>query len=431
MEITPPVGIPLEGYYSRRESDGILDPLFASAVAFSDGSSLAVLLSVDVIGIGSEFAWKLRTGIARQIGTVPEAVFLCCTHTHTGPVITGCTPLDGSELVAPYQAFLMKKLAEAAQCAVADLSGGEGYIAQNTVSGVSFVRCFWMKDGTLLTNPGYQNPDIDRPAFEADETVQLVLFKRPGKEEIAIVNFQVHPDVVGGCKISADYPKFLRDTFEETIPNSRCIFINGAQGDTNHIDVSLGENELRTGYERCKFMGRAIARAALQVYPAAVSVSTGELRFIHRDVEFALNHGTQEEIEKYGEMYRVFCAGELTPERRAGFGFEPYALYRIFRIMSIRGLGSTKALPLTALSIGDIALSCIPGEPFGDIGRGIRERSPFAMTLVSCCANGYDEYFPMELAYQGGYEAAAARYQKGVGEKMMEECLTLLDELKQ
>ena len=88
VDITPPLGVSVQGYYEERLAGGILDPLYATAVAFDDGQRRAVLLSLDVIGIHQYLAEELRTMIGEAVGTVKEAVFLCCTHTHLAPGIT-------------------------------------------------------------------------------------------------------------------------------------------------------------------------------------------------------------------------------------------------------------------------------------------------------------------------------------------------------
>ena len=36
LDITPPFGIFMQGYYSERRASGIRDPLYVNAVAFSD-----------------------------------------------------------------------------------------------------------------------------------------------------------------------------------------------------------------------------------------------------------------------------------------------------------------------------------------------------------------------------------------------------------
>ena len=37
IDITPPLGANLNGYYRERYSDHVIEPLYATALAFSDG----------------------------------------------------------------------------------------------------------------------------------------------------------------------------------------------------------------------------------------------------------------------------------------------------------------------------------------------------------------------------------------------------------
>ena len=112
-----------------------------------------------------------------------------------------------------------------------------------------------MKDGSVRTNPGCLNPDVEGPLSDADNTVRLVKFEREFKNDIALVNFSTHPDVIGGNKYSADWPGFVRNFVEKDIDGVSCIVVNGAQGDVNHIDVtkeSLGKNTSRETFAfRC------------------------------------------------------------------------------------------------------------------------------------------------------------------------------------
>ena len=91
------------------------------------------------------------------------------------------------------------------------------------------------------------------------------------------------------------------------------------------------------------------------------------------------------------------------------------------RILRLRNGPEGFDLPLTAISVGPAVLVGIPGEPFTGIGRGIKEGSPFDITLPCCCANGYEGYFPMQDAYdEGGYEARSSNFAAGVAEKLIQ-----------
>jgi len=83
------------------------------------------------------------------------------------------------------------------------------------------------------------------------------------------------------------------------------------------------------------------------------------------------------------------------------------------------------------IQFGDVAFVGLPGEPFTDIGRGIKTRSPFTLTIPCCCTNGYEDYFPMQSAYdEGGYEARSSWFKPGVAETLIDTGVAVLESLK-
>ena len=65
VDITPPLGTPIVGYFEERHAKGVLDNLEANAVAFSDGNGTAVVIAADLLGIeGVAFNASLRRRIA-------------------------------------------------------------------------------------------------------------------------------------------------------------------------------------------------------------------------------------------------------------------------------------------------------------------------------------------------------------------------------
>ena len=100
------------------------------------------------------------------------------------------------------------------------------------------------------------------------------------------------------------------------------------------------------------------------------------------------------------------------------------------RIVNMMEKPDEKTLPLTALSVGDVVFAAFPGEPFTDVGRGIKENSKFTLTIPMCCANGYEGYYPMQRAFdEGGYEALTARYVAGTAEKLIEASTEIVNSL--
>ncbi|NLM78696.1 MAG: hypothetical protein GX173_11530, partial [Ruminococcaceae bacterium] len=299
---------------------------------------------------------------------------------------------------------------------------------RNTARQIAFVRRFLMKDGSFRTNPGRRNPQIDRPVGDPDETVQLLRITREEADEILLVNFQVHPDVIGGNLFSADYPGFVRKTLEDALDDVRCVYFNGAQGDTNHINVNAPEWDANGGYEHAKHMGRSIAGAVLQTYGKTQAIDAGKIRFAASCLQVPANKDPEKtaEAERIVQLHEAGRDKEL-PETGMGITTLVAEAYRIKRLNAGPDL---IPLPLVAVSCGDFAITGAPGEPFTAVGRTVKNNSPFAATFYCCCANGYEGYFPTREAYaEGGYEAKSARYKAGVAEQLMEAGTSLLRQL--
>jgi len=427
LEITPPLGTYLQGYYSERKAEGILDPLLVSAVAFSDGIKTAVAISLDLIGIDQETCDECRKIIAQRNNIPYEAMIIACTHTHLGPVV-----YDNLYQKDPvYNEILFRRISDAVTLALADLQPATVSIGRNTVKNISFIRRYLMKDGTIRTNPGRRNPEIDHPVGLPDESVQLVKISRKDAPEILIVNFQVHPDVISGSLMSADYPKFIRDTLERALDNVRCIYFNGAQGDTNHIQVNAPEWDVNGGYEHAKHMGRSIAGAVLQIYGKTEIIPGERVGFRQMNIQVPSSRVPADMVSKAEQIIALHEAGRDCELPESGMGIVTMVA-EAYRMKELENGPDFFELYLSAVCFGDVAITGAPGEPFTEIGRSVKASSPFAMTLYCCCANGCEAYYPTYDAFaEGGYEARSSKFKAGVAEHIIEGGKALLGELKQ
>lgn len=428
IDITPPLGVRLAGYFIERISDGILDPLMATAIAVSDGEKSAVVISIDLIGIPQTMCDTMRKRIGEKTGLPSEAVFLCCTHTHLGPEFRG-DPSGFTEDERRSMADLESKLVGVAQMALDDMRPATMYIAQTELKDISFIRRYRMKDGTVKTNPGWQNPDILHPLGASDDRVALTLFKRENAPEIAVVNFQTHADTISGNKISADFPGFVRKDFEKIIDNSLCMYINGTEGDTNHIDVRL-TREINNCYGWSRHMGRAIACAAASVYGVAKECPGVPVAYGQKNTFVEYNKGTEEELawaEPIAKLHQEGRDEEIWPVDDM---YRVTLMARANRIVNMSKMEDRKELHLTALAVGKWALAAFPGEPFTWVGLETKAKSPFDMTYTACTANGTEGYYPTVDAYdEGGYEAETAKYRRGTAEQLVQTELELLFQL--
>ena len=192
VDITPPLGTPLVGYFEERRAKGVLDNLEANALAVSDGERTAVLIAADLLGIeGVAFNAALRGRIAASAHVPADAVHVHCTHTHTGPgagkADAGRTDIfEGTDF---YNEFLSSRLVDVARFALADISPASMLTGRAEAKRISFLRRYRMKDGTIRTNPGVNNPDIAEPVGFLDDTVRVVRFRRERSDDVAVLNF--------------------------------------------------------------------------------------------------------------------------------------------------------------------------------------------------------------------------------------------------
>lgn len=437
VDITPPLGVPVAGYYESRFAEKVLDDLEINTIAVSDGERTALLMSCDIISISHAFGLKYRENVSRAVGVPLDAVFLACTHTHTGPGVGRAK--DRNRLLDIYDEFLGTRLCDAAKFAVADLKPARMGFARSVAPRLSFVRRYTMRDGSTRTNPGVNNPDVVAPVGTTDDTVQLLRIEREGGCEIDIVNFQTHPDVIGGNVISADWPRFVRETMENAIPGINCVFFNGTQGDTNHVNVQPRPGELNgmfhdfddvwRGYPHALHMGRSVAAAALAVWGKCVPVDSGEVRFGSEVVEVPSNRVGKELIPEAERILRLHAEGRDDELPWKGMDLTT-AVAEAERMKELENGPDSFMLPVSAVAFGNVAFAGFPGEPFTDVGCMVKAGSPFELTIPTCLTNGAEGYFPMMGNFdEGGYEARSSTFKAGVAEALVAGQLGLLKRL--
>ena len=79
------------------------------------------------------------------------------------------------------------------------------------------------------------------------------------------------------------------------------------------------------------------------------------------------------------------------------------------RIVELMEKPDSRTLTLSAIAVGDAVFAGVPGEPFTDVGRAIKDQSSYAVTLPTCNTNGKEGYFPTDFT-EGSYEAATSRF---------------------
>ena len=435
--VTPMLGIKLRGYYQERLADGVLDELEANAVAFTCGDNTAVFVALDLCSMPEKLVEGIRAAAAAATGIDGACIHVSAIHSHTAPF---CDPDVAEPIVQEYTNLVIKKTADAIRLALDDRKEAKMGWAVGNAPNIAFIRRFRMKDGSIRTNPGVNNPDIVAPIGEVDERVNVLRIDQVGGKSIVYVNFGNHPDTVGGCKVSSDWPGFTRRMVEKALDNTRCVFFNGAQGDVNHVNVhptSGDHNDLvrdfddvDRGYGHARHMGNVVAGAVLQVYDKVNWMEDTTIRSIATTVRVPSSRPDPKDLPEAHRINDLYKAG-----REKELPYEGMMLTTVVaeaaRMVMLENGPDYFDFPLSAVAIGKVGMVALPGEPFTQIGRELKKTEGYDMIMPMCLTDASVGYFPVMEAYlEGGYEARASRFKAGVAEIMIEEGKKLLETIR-
>ncbi|MBE6596486.1 MAG: hypothetical protein E7641_02340 [Ruminococcaceae bacterium] len=429
LEITPPLGVNLSGYFHYRAASEITTPLCVNTVAFSDDDGeTAVIVSLDILELMMKDTEVIRNLISEKTGIPKNNIVICCTHTHFGPDVSGVFFPVGDA----YVEIFTSKICDSVAIALSDMKSATAYTAKGMAEGISFIREYDLKDPSLGRVPENMIP-IGKP----DETLGLIKFVREDASDIAIVNFQTHPDVCGEYKFNYDWPGYVREFLESALcdvadgKGVKAICINGAQGDVNHVDIfkKLG------GVEHAKHMARVIVGGVLGIYTYAEEIKTDKVFSGYKRIMANTVIPSQEEVELTHRLAKIW--GKGTREERNAFNdyvknnddliFKSIAT--VNRNLVMEGRDPVLPLDVCCIGIGDFALVTFPGEPYTEIGRRTKEASPFKMTMISCCANGSEAYFVTENFPNENPLESRDRFERGTAEKLRDAAIELTEEL--
>ncbi len=426
VNINPPNGIPLAGYYQERGSQGVLDNLYANAVVLDDGQTRVALVVCDLISLPRHTVVDARKRIEEQTGISGGNVMLSATHSHTGPVLKRGSvrdDLDGgsSDLAVKYTARLPNLIAQAVAEANGKRTSAHAAYAHEFEERLSYCRRFWMKDGTVGWNPGKLNTHTIRAVSPTDPEVGAVYFESADKKPLCTyVNFAMHPDTTGGAWVSADYPGALsRCLATYKGPEMLTIFANGTCGNLNHVNVNRASRQ--QGTNEANRLGTILAASVLKAYMDLKPVADNTLRVRSELLQLPLPKITEEEVR---------AAREIVKQGSKAKFMEQVQAYKALDVFSRQDQPQEVEVQVIALG-QDLAWVSLPGEIFVELGLSIKAASPFKQTHIAELANGAIGYIPNRSAYsEGNYEVVSARCAAGSGERLVQTAIRLLEELK-
>lgn len=427
VDITPPVGYRMCGYFNERLSTGVLNPLHAKALVLRQGDRRIAMVFCDLIGLSDDVSRRARDQVEQEIGIPAGNILLAATHSHTGPLYfdalrdhlhakaVATHGKDPCEKV-DYPSQLVSAIVRAIQEADAKVRPVQVEATTAQQQGLSFNRRFHMKDGTVRFNPGVLNPDIVQVAGPIDPEVGVILFRDGQKALAGLVNFALHLDTLGGTQYAADYPYFAEQTLRQKYGEDFVLlFGNGACGDINHIDVTTRER--LTTETIGTTLGRTVAESLTRAKPIVeprlavsdVRIETPMQQFSPAQIEQA-----RRDMDKIGTDQMSFLDQ-----------------VRAYKIVDLQSRGASSPVEIQVFRLSDeVAVVGLPGEVFVDLGLAIKKASPFPITLVIELCHDDIAYVPTEKAFaEGSYETVNSRIAPGGGERIARMAIELLKKI--
>jgi biotin carboxyl carrier protein len=434
-DITPPLGISLAGSYNERKAKSVHDPLKSKVLYLAGDAMHVAVVACDLLHMSARLVERIRDKVRELAGdAAPKHVWVHCTHTHSGgflPRLDAFTS-DAADIYPnlfpgvadeKWTESVLTKTAEAVVAAAKKpVVEKKPTLHLGREASVAFYRRFVMKDGSVRTNPGRGNPNIDRPAGDIDPRVHVLRFD---SAKVLTVIYGMHPTTMDGAKISADYPHFLTEVLRHAMGAEwRVVFLNACCGNVNQVNVA--DPQQKKGPEESKRIGEAIALAALEAMKKEQLFQPLPLKAASTKVACKLRKPSAEELKQAEELLRVY------KETKKGNPFGFNEMFAPAVVVLAKTKDTEHQAEIAAMRLGTFGLSFMPGEIFVELGREVEEGSPLRPTRTIGLTNGAMGYIPTIRAYaEGGYEAGwrSARYVPENGHNWARTAAALLRDL--
>jgi neutral ceramidase len=415
VDITPPVGIHMEGYGAREQaSQGVHDPLYAELLLLESSSQRILLISLDLLGIRLRLTESIRAEIEKATGIPADGIMIACSHTHSGPA--GFLPdLPGLKThnEPEYQQVVIQKVIQASEEAVERLTPVQIGWASGRVQGIGTNR----------------NEPLSAPLD--DEVLLLRVDDHTGNPRAVVMNYGCHPTVLGheNLMLSADFPGATRAALRKVYPETVFLFTNGASG-----DISTRFTRREQTFAEAQRIGYILAGSVLETMQKVETTASAALdeRIKLLEIPFRSFPSPEQSRAKINDLQdrldTMKAEGVSHGELRRVFTQWQGAVGQAEMAKSLPKTGSILTQVQT-LTIGEGTLVGVPGEPFTSTVLRIKEASPFRFTGAVSYCNDEVGYFPDASAFQDEtYEALISPFEEQVASLVADQCLSLIQE---
>lgn len=447
INITPPIGSRLAGHFYEMLSTGVHDSLWAKAMVLKQGKEKFAFVFCDLIGLNVKVSANARALASAKTGIPVKNILIAATHSHTGPLFYGFQynyfhekalaekGMDPHEKV-DYSEFLIHQIIKAIVKADGDIRPVEVEVGASGQETLSFNRRYYMKDGTVVFNPGPLNPDIVRPAGPIDPAVGILMLKNleSQKYEGGLTVFAMHADCIGGTEISADYPFYLEENLKNKLgKNFISAFALGPSGDINDVDVK--KDQPIYSASNTKEIGETLGETVIKEMPKLNVINRPALKMLSTTLSLPLQVPSKAQIDSAKELINNLYLVRETGRYLANAGGESGDFLKRVEMSKYIALQSQKTFVEVEVQVFRIdpetVIVGMPGELFVELGLAIKKGSPFKNTIVMTVCNDKTSYIPTMKAFaEGSYEVTNSILKPGSGEMLVETAVKLMKRIK-
>ena len=445
--ITPHLGIALDGTISiNGPAVEVHDELHARSIVFDDGEERLAIIVCDNTMIDRPILDQAKQLVEERCGLPSSRVLISATHSHAAPrVVPG---LHSNPLNHDYETFLVRRIADAVQQAIANLAPAQVGWTQFDKPEFVHNRRWFLKEGSNMGNPFGKSGDqvkmnargdgLVKPAGPVDPEVFVLSVQHlDGRPLALLANYGTH--YVGGYErghISADYFGQFSKRMEALLesddskangPPFVAMMSNGTSGDVRSSD--LREINQIAPWEQMNIVANSLAEDLMSAYPDIKYQANASLDMKETELSLSVRKPSRSQVAWAQKVWDDF---EKNPNQKFGGSTNPQVYAR--ETLALAKYPDKKSIILQAIRIGDLSIVSSPCETFAETGLAIKRRSPFKDTFTIELANGSDGYLPtIEQHSFGGYETWPARsslLEVTAERKIRTTLLEMLEELK-
>jgi len=391
VNITPKELMWMSGYGARdKPAEGKLTDLWAKALVLEDGDGQrAVLISLDLVGIDRETSNAVRDELKKQHGLERRQIAICCSHTHTGPVL-------GTNLRSMY--FLNVAQQKQVRDYTAQLRRDIVTVVGQAVKDVGPARLSWGVGHSTIAVNRRTNKEADVPKLRETgmlkgpvdhEVPVLRVAGADGKLRAVAFGYACHATVLPFYEWSGDYPGFAQIELEKKYPGAVVLFWAGCGGDQNPLP--------RRKVELAQEYGRRLAEEAQDVLGGLQRPVEGNLATAYEEVELRFAELPSEE-----QLETAVTSTNRYEATRAKLLLE--------RIKREGKLPASYPYPVQVWRLGsELRWVLLGGEVVVDYSLRIKRELEAGTTWVAGYTNDVMAYIPSRrVLAEGGYEGGGA-----------------------